>query len=68
MDKRLLFRWLAPVVLAGACFLPAARAQPAADTPEAEKSERSPPVFQYAVAALFTILVLLIVCMPSRKA
>jgi hypothetical protein len=40
---------------------------PAAAPASTEGGERSPPVLQTAVAVLSTILVLLIVCMPSRK-
>ena len=37
-------------------------------SPEEEKSERSAPALPYAVMALFTLFVLTVVCMPSRKA
>jgi len=57
---------LAPLVLAGACCLPAARAE-TSDTTGPEKAERPPPALQYAVAGLSTLLVLVIVCVPSRK-
>jgi hypothetical protein len=57
---RSVFRWLSPVA-ALFCWLPPLQAQ------EAEKAERGPPALQYAVAILCAILVLLVVCMPSRK-
>jgi hypothetical protein len=71
MYRRLL-RWLAPLFLT-ACWLSPAPAQQAPvpsgqpTVPDAEKAERGPPALQYAFAILCTILVLLIVCMPSRK-
>ena len=46
---------------------PGVQAQPSATT-EAEKSEQSTPALPYAFALLYTLLVLTIVCMPSRKA
>ena len=64
-------RWLAPAVLALCCRLPPAVAQapapPSTRPPGAEKTERDPPAPQYAVAFMITILVLLVVCKPSRK-
>ena len=58
--------FFAPLVLALALFTPVAPAQTAA--PDAEKSERSTSALPYAVAILYTILVLSIVCIPTRKA
>jgi hypothetical protein len=71
--RRALFGWLAPLLLAGLLWLPAARAQPPGSPGQpapaaAGEAERSPPALQYAVAFLCSIVVLLIVCMPSRKA
>jgi hypothetical protein len=72
-----LFRWFAPAVLALCCWLPPAGAQPqpappagappTTTAPGAEKTERDPPALQYAVAFMITILVLVVVCKPSRK-
>jgi hypothetical protein len=33
-----------------------------------DKSEKAPPVLSYALASLSAILVLVVVCMPTRKA
>jgi hypothetical protein len=64
-----ILRWLAPLLLIGASFLPQAHAQAAntGDSSSSEKSERT-PVAQYAIVILFTFFVLVIVCKPSRKA
>jgi hypothetical protein len=35
--------------------------------PNAEEKEKAPPALQYALAALSTIVVMVILCMPSRK-
>jgi hypothetical protein len=56
----------APLVLALALCTPSAHAQIPA--PEAEKSERSGSALPYAVAILYTMLVMSIVCIPTRKA
>jgi hypothetical protein len=73
---RTFLRWLAPVLIAAACWLPAGRGQDdfkgtrmdtAAAKGEGEKSERGAPALQYAVAMLCTLLILVIVCKPSRK-
>lgn len=46
---------------------PTARAQqPSA--PEAEKSDKSTPVFPYFLLIIYSLLILTVVCMPSRKA
>jgi hypothetical protein len=62
-----LFRWVAPIVVILGLWLPASPAQ-SSDAPGADQAERNPPALQYALAGLFTLLVLVIVCMPSRKA
>ena len=68
--KRFLLRWLAPVVLAtllaGVSFGQRA-APPPAPTPESTGDEHGQPVFQYFVVVAASILVLFIVCKPSRK-
>jgi hypothetical protein len=61
---RLLLRWSAPLLLALALCAPAW----AQATAEGETAERAPPAMQYAVAMLYALIVLVIVCMPSRKA
>jgi hypothetical protein len=66
MRSRLL-RWLLPVPLALACCLSPAHAQAPSNPADAKESDKSPPALQYALAGLFTILVLLLICVPSRK-
>ena len=63
-------RWFAPLLLAG-CFLlpanaPAQGTTPAGEGPAAEKVERT-PALQFVAAIVFTVVVMLIVCVPSRK-
>jgi hypothetical protein len=74
MVRRLLLRLLALPVLALALWTPAAQAQPTTSAPQTkpppsdeEKGERS-FAFPYALLLIYTLLVLTIVCMPSRKA
>jgi hypothetical protein len=62
-----LLRWLVSVPLVLACWLPLAQAQVPSNPTESRESEKSPPAVQYALALLFTILVLVIICVPSRK-
>jgi hypothetical protein len=73
--RPLLLRWLAALLLGAVCCLPVL-AQPGASTnPPAtvpvpinpDTGEPSAPVLQTFVAFVCTIIVLLIVCMPSRK-
>jgi hypothetical protein len=64
-------KWLAPLIIVAAGWLPPAAAQPVSvprtgHTNEPEKEERV-PAFQYTVAILFTMVILVIVCKPSRK-
>lgn len=75
MRWRHLMRWLAPVVLAVAS-LPTAWAQgpqtgplapPAPAQPGEDKQERPAPALQYTVALLSALLILTIICKPSRK-
>ncbi len=63
---RYLLRFLMPAVLAVSLWTPAAHAQPA--PAEAESTERSTSALPYAVLVIYTLAVLTIVCMPSRKA
>jgi hypothetical protein len=69
--RRLLLCGLASLLLAG---LPAALPAQGPSSPSfapsspEKESERNPPVFQWVVAGACSALVLLIVCMPSRKA
>jgi hypothetical protein len=59
-------RWLSPVVIVWACFLPPASAAP---DNAAQKGvvEHKPPAIQYVTAFVAALLVLLILCKPSRK-
>jgi hypothetical protein len=59
---RRLFRWLAPLALMA---LWAAGALAAGD--DDSGPERRVPVLGYFLAFVFTVLALVIVCMPSRK-
>jgi hypothetical protein len=72
---RCLAQLLFPLVVTGAFLFPAnLHAQPLAPPPPdpaagpGQKEERSPPVFAWALALVASLLVLLIVCMPTRKA
>jgi hypothetical protein len=43
------------------------RWRPSQQQPTDEEKERGPPALQYTVAAIATIVVMVILCMPSRK-
>lgn len=64
---RFWLRWLGPVLLAAACWVGEARPQnPPGDTGQpAEGQPKS--VFPAFVAVVSAMIVLVIVCMPSRK-
>ncbi len=62
---RRLLRAFASLLVVVALGTPSAQAQTPA---EPEKSERSTSALPYAVILVYTILVLMIVCVPSRKA
>lgn len=61
------FRFLAPCLLVLSLESASVQAQAPAPT-EAEQSEKSTPVFPYFLMILYSLLILTIVCMPSRKA
>jgi hypothetical protein len=65
--RRLLFCGLASLLLLAA-LSPSLPAQGGTAPFAPEKEERNPPVFQWVVAGACSAAVLLIVCMPSRKA
>jgi hypothetical protein len=77
--RRRFLRWLAPLLIAGSCLLPAAawgqdtgiergvRTKPDAAATDSDKPERTGGP-AYVVGVLLAILVLLPICMPSRKA
>lgn len=63
---RRIVRWLAPVLLAGTVWTGFASAQDSTTTPDTVPERNT--VLPMAIGAGCTILVLLIICMPSRKA
>jgi hypothetical protein len=69
--KRFFFHCLAAIaltaVIAGLSFGQQRGAPPPTPTPEATESSHGQPVFQYFVVVTSTILILFIVCKPSRK-
>lgn len=66
MPRQWLRFLLAPLLLILGLATPSVRAQ--APAAEPEKTEQSAPALPYAVLILYTLLVLTIVCKPSRKA
>jgi hypothetical protein len=74
--RRCLLRWLAPLLIAGSCLLPAAvqaqdtgieRGVKTETTTASDAPERTAGP-AYVVGVLLAIIVLLPVCIPSRKA
>jgi hypothetical protein len=63
---RQILRWLSPLLLAGACFLPTASAAPPTRTSQKEAIEHTPGG-QYVTAFASLLVVLVILCKPSRK-
>jgi hypothetical protein len=57
--------WILPLVLIVLCTVRAMAADPPADT---ETSGERVPVLGYFLAFGFTVLTMVILCMPSRKA
>ncbi len=73
---RSLLPYLASLLVVLACFLPASRAQPpggaegptaAAPTGTDGPTGKEGNALPWLVAIVFTALILLVVCMPSRK-
>jgi hypothetical protein len=64
--RRILVKWAGAMLLAWGCLVSEAHAQSNVQTQTGEKEDRV-PALQYTLAALMTILILLIACMPSRK-
>jgi len=68
---RQVLRWLAPLLILGATFVPVSAQsrtrQRDADDPDAKEVIHT-PALEYTGAFLFVILVLVILCKPSRKA
>jgi hypothetical protein len=63
---RRILRWLSPLLIAGICFLPAARAANPGDAGSKPPTEHT-PALQFVVAFVALLLILLILCKPSRK-
>lgn len=67
---RRLVCWFGCLLLLTCCFLPLGQAQPPLQplSNQAEPEEgRSPPALQYAVAAIATIIVMVVLLAPTRK-
>ncbi|HLJ97606.1 MAG TPA: hypothetical protein VKU02_30880 [Gemmataceae bacterium] len=62
---RQVLRWLAPLLVAGICCLPSAYAQ-RYNVPSEPEGGRT-PALPYTVAFASTLLLLVILCTPSRK-
>jgi len=72
-----MLRWFAPLLLAGACLVPGAYAQRGGGRDEISRGVREDvgpglethptAALPYAVAGFSLLIVLVIVCMPSRK-
>ena len=60
-----MLRWLASFLFMGALALPVCAQVPGPGQDKAQ--ERAPPALPYTLALGATLLVLVIVCMPSRK-
>jgi hypothetical protein len=59
--------WLAALLVAGSCCLPAAAARGPEGPAEGPDNTERVPVLQYAFAGASLVIILLIVCRPSRK-
>jgi hypothetical protein len=60
-------RWFAAALLSLLCFLPPAFAQQPQSPGEDDEKAARVPALQYTVAVAITILMVTVVCMPSRK-
>jgi hypothetical protein len=63
---RRLTRWLAPILVAG-LFAAVAHAQRGDSTLPGDEAPPRGAVLPYALALLFTLGMLVVLCMPSRK-
>ena len=76
MWRRFLVCCLAPLTITLAFCLPVAQAQTVPrgasqmgdDSSSSETGSEKTPAFQYLMAALYALAVMVVVCMPSRKA
>jgi len=68
MSWRSIARWIAPLLIALGCFLPSLHAQTEQGNQGAgdEGSSRT-AALPYAVAFLSLLLIMVIICKPSRK-
>ncbi len=64
--RRTLISGLASCLVATMLWVSPAFAQRRHD-PNPEDKEKAPPALQYTMAALSTIVIMVILCMPSRK-
>jgi hypothetical protein len=64
---RRFLRWLAPLFFVGALCLPAAAQSASQSDPQQPEKGVHVPALEYTVAFLFVILVMVIICKPSRK-
>jgi hypothetical protein len=68
MWQRIL-RWLAPLLILGSCWLPDVHAQGRRKAVAEEPVETTRSfAFAYTIAFLATIVIMVILCTPSRKA
>jgi hypothetical protein len=58
-------RWVSPLLLTLSCFLPVALAQSQGSSSDGDTSKTA--ALPYFVACVSTIIVMVIVCTPSRK-
>lgn len=68
---RRILRWLAPLLLMGATCFPILAQSPGQSRDLSEPASKEgghTPALEYTIAFLFVILVLVILCKPSRKA
>lgn len=65
---RRLTRLLTALALTGALLLPPPLYAQQASGDAGSQVERNPPVFAWVLALLAVLIVMLILCMPSRKA
>jgi hypothetical protein len=66
MGRRFLARFVS-LILGSLCWINPILAQGTSGTTGDSPSESSGPVFPYGIIVLFTIVILVIICKPSRK-